>query len=173
MSLNLLSGRKQVKIGRSKLARDIKQKDEQLKKLTTQLDRYKKRIQRQRSLTIKSTPSPATKIRRLTANVSITKEIKNKLLFGEVLLSTLTGKKKEKWRKKHTVGLITGSEPIIIFECDENQLHTSCLLLAVNKYHLLKAYLKSVMYRYQWFLQLSFLVSTLIVTLLGIIIQTK
>src|SRR6218665_849285 len=30
-----LSGRKQVKIGRSKLARDIKQKDEQLKKLTT------------------------------------------------------------------------------------------------------------------------------------------
>src|SRR6218665_508768 len=29
------------------------------------------------------------------------------------------------------------------------------------------------MYRYQWFLQLSFLVFTLIVTLLGIIIQTK
>jgi len=108
------SGRRQVRRRQSIVVRELKRKTEELerkeevKKFKAVIERDRKRMQRMKN--IKATPSLATKVRRMTAKRKITPEIKKRLLFGEVLASSLQQKKKQCGKKgSQTVASIAAS----------------------------------------------------------------
>ena len=60
------------------------------------LDKYRKKLARTRE--VKSTPSPATKVKKMTCMGRVTPEIRKRLLFDEVVISALETKNRVHFR---------------------------------------------------------------------------
>ena len=76
-----------------KTKEELKRKERQLEQLRAVNAKYRQRLHR--TSNTKMTPSPATKIGRLTARRKVAPEIRKRLLFGEVLATSLRNRRRQ------------------------------------------------------------------------------
>ena len=103
-----LVGRRRVSIGRSKMVRELLKSKEELKKKERQLQqmkvlnaKYRQRLCR--TTKGKMTPSPGTKVRKITAGKKITPQIRKRLLFAEILATSVSNRKNQSNRSDSQV----------------------------------------------------------------------
>lgn len=112
------STRKKNSSGRSKLLVKLQNVEEELKKekkknrkVTRRLERYKKRLQRSSISNVSSvvSPSPATKVKQLTAGRKIPEDICKRLVFGEIVTRELQKKKGQGKKERQVIQKIMSS----------------------------------------------------------------
>ncbi|KAL3277635.1 hypothetical protein HHI36_012976, partial [Cryptolaemus montrouzieri] len=79
------SGRKRVRLDRSKLVRTLKKYHMKADRYRSKYEKYKKRYLRLKSKTDKNEPSPRTRINRMIGKMRISKIIRKQLLFSEIM----------------------------------------------------------------------------------------
>lgn len=103
-----------------KLKTELDKKKHELSAAKNKIERYRKRLQRAKVSTranlLTGSPSPATKIRKLTVGTKISPSIRKRLVFGELLATELRRKKMRSTICKQVISKVATSHMMIKYK---------------------------------------------------------